>query len=115
MVKRTKARVDKNQPQFTKSMRKRNASVALTHTVGSGYPDASLGVAGVSFLVELKSDKKSKLTKDEKGFHEIWKGQLFVCVDENEFIEKALKYIDYIIENQEKIKEEILRMKIQDV
>ena len=75
---RRAARVDKNQTRVTEELRGCGLSVALTHTVGSGFPDMVVGATNINYLVELKSSRNATLTDDEDNFHNKWPGQLAI-------------------------------------
>jgi Holliday junction resolvase len=79
-------RVDANQKQITKELRDLGFSVALTHTIGKGFPDIVVGKNGVTLLVELKANKKAKLTPDEKAFLENWQGSFLVATSTLEIV-----------------------------
>ena len=68
-----------------KAARQLGASVAITSSLGNGFPDAVIGFKGVNHLVEIKDGDKPpsqrKLTDDEQKWHDGWKGK--VCVVEN--------------------------------
>lgn len=85
------ARVDGNQPEITKALRKLGASVQPIHTVGKGCPDLLVGYQGKNWLIEVKdpAQPKSKrcLTPDEKKWHEAWQGQVAVIKDIYEILE----------------------------
>lgn len=75
---RRKAKVDKNQPEVVGKLRDAGFTVALTHQLGQGFPDFVIAYAGLTCLVELKSDEKKKLTKDEGTFCDTWNGHIIV-------------------------------------
>jgi hypothetical protein len=79
---RQKARIDENQPDIVKRLRQLGASVWPTHQLGDGFPDIIVGIFGKNILFEIKDEKKppskKKLTKDEKKWHDNWKGQIHV-------------------------------------
>lgn len=92
---RRKARVDDNQADIVKALRKiPGVSVAVTSQLGKGFPDLVVSHNGVNYLVEIKDGKKpkhqQKLTEDEKEFHESWTGQITVCSSLDEIL-KLLK------------------------
>jgi hypothetical protein len=86
-------RVDSNQSDVVKQLRKLHVSVQHLHTVGDGCPDLLLGFRGKNFLIELKDGKKvpseRKLTADEEKFFLRWSGQVNKC----ESLEDILKVI----------------------
>lgn len=76
------AKVDDNQAEIVKALRKIGASVQPLHTVGGGVPDLLVGMAGRNFLLEVKDGAKmpsaQKLTPDQVGWHKEWLGQVEV-------------------------------------
>ena len=70
------ARVDSNQSEVTKALRKIGASVQLLHSVGKGCPDMLVGYKGVNILLEIKRDETKKLTPDQVIWHHNWRGQV---------------------------------------
>lgn len=88
-------RADRNQPELVEILRKiPGISVAHTHIVGDGFGDLVIGWKGKNFLIEVKDPKqppsRRKLTRDEKKFHEQWKGQIAVA----ETLEQILNIIN---------------------
>jgi len=86
-------RVDRNQPEIVKALRKAGCSVRSTHMIGSGFPDIVGGVRGKNYLIEIKDGDKppsgQRLTPAEKEFFMTWKGQVNVAST----IEEALKIV----------------------
>ena len=77
MSKRKK--VDLNQPEIVKQLRKLGFSVIITSMLGDGKPDFFIGFNGVFTIpVELKS-KGGKLTKDEEKLHNEYKGYIIIA------------------------------------
>ena len=74
---RTAAKVDENQPEIVAVARDMHASVALTHQLGKGFPDAVLGLYGLNLLWEIKTED-GDLNDREKRFHAAWRGQIKV-------------------------------------
>ena len=68
-------RVDANQHALVKALRAAGASVSLTHTIGQGYPDLSVGWHGKNLLLEVKSEG-GKLTPEELDWQAQWRGQV---------------------------------------
>lgn len=81
-------RTDKNQSSIVKAMRASGFSVAITSSLGSGFPDL---VAGINLgaklgrwtgLIEIKDGSKplsaQKLTPDEIKFMENWSGNYHI-------------------------------------
>lgn len=83
---RIRGRVDDNQEAIVKKFRGAGYSVAITSSLGNGFPDLVVGKHGVNILVEVKDGSKSpskrKLTDDEYTFHQTWRGA--ACVIESE-------------------------------
>lgn len=93
---RRAARIDANQPEIVAALRDVGASVALTHQLGGGYPDLTVGYRGVSYLIEIKDGNqppsKQQLTKAEERFHQSWGGQVAIVTS----AEEALRVIGAI-------------------
>lgn len=84
---RRAARVDRNQGEIVKHLRDHGASVQILSMVGKGCPDILVGytnASGISFnyVMEIKDGNKppsqQKLTPDEEGWFESWKGECSV-------------------------------------
>ena len=73
----TARKVDANQAEIIEALRKAGATVHPTHTVGKGFPDVVVGLAGNNFLLEIKTHG-GRMTKDEIAWHEAWRGQVAV-------------------------------------
>lgn len=82
------ARTDDNQKAIVKALRKLGASVAVTSSMGDGFPDLVVGFRTKNYLIECKDGKKPpserKLTEDQEKFHATWYGTAHVAnsVDE---------------------------------
>lgn len=76
---RRKGRVDSNQKEIVDRLRKWGCSVAVTSSLGEGFPDIVVGYEGLNFLFEIKRNdvppSQSRLTPDEVSFFEKWDGQ----------------------------------------
>lgn len=74
------AKVDDNQAEIVKALRKIGASVQPLHTMGGGVPDLLVGMAGRNVLLEVKDGAKvpsaQKLTPDQVTWHRDWLGQV---------------------------------------
>jgi hypothetical protein len=87
--------VDANQPDIVKALRDvPGLSVAVTHMLGNGYPDLTLGWRGQTYMVELKIGPKEPLTKDQRRFHREWTGHLIVAWDARQILE-AIGAVDW--------------------
>lgn len=75
-------RVDDNQEQLVKDLRKAGYSVQPLSSVGHGVPDLLVGYQGRNYLFEVKDGRKPasarKLTKDEERWHSTWRGQVVI-------------------------------------
>lgn len=84
-------RIDANQNQIVKLFRDLGASVHVLSHVGQGFPDIAVGVAGRTFLFEIKDGKKPpsarRLTADEKKFHEEWRGHVGIITSVDDVID----------------------------
>ena len=59
------AKVDKNQPEIVEALRRSGAIVKHVHTIKKLF-DILVYYNGQTFNVEIKTDKKKKLTKGEQ-------------------------------------------------
>jgi len=89
------ARVDANQTQVVSALRAAGAYVWII-----GLPvDILCGYRNHTFLIEIKSDNKKKLTKLQQEFFEHWIGGTLCRVDN---AEAALRAIGAIRTNDER-------------
>lgn len=73
-------RVDSNQKSIVKALREiPGVSVFETHMVGRGFPDLVVSDGADTYLIELKSSPKEKLTLAEQQFQLYWQGDVYVC------------------------------------
>ena len=70
-------KTDSNQSRIVNALRLGGASVTTLHTVGNGCPDIVVGLRGVNYLIEIKTDT-GKLNSNEIRWHENWNGQVAV-------------------------------------
>lgn len=77
MSPRRAARVDKNQQAIVQALEAVGATVAYLHAVGSGVPDIAVGYRGVTYLLEIKSEK-GRLSAVQKEWHYLWRGHVAV-------------------------------------
>lgn len=77
---RARGRVDSNQAALVKELRQMGLSVAVTSSLGHGFPDIICGFLGVNYMLEVKNPDKPPsarvLTGDEQQFADNWKGQI---------------------------------------
>ena len=77
---RRAARVDANQEQIVSVLRASGATVWII-----GLPvDLLVGYKNHTFLVEIKTDSKKRLTKLQKDFFENWSGGTLCRIDNPE-------------------------------
>ena len=88
---RRAARVDDNQAELVKQLRKAGATVQHLHTQGRGCPDLLVGWRGLNLLFEVKDPNKPPsarlLTDDEREWHAKWRGQVHVIETAEEALE----------------------------
>jgi hypothetical protein len=87
---RRAARVDANQIQIVSALRAAGAYVWII-----GLPvDLLVGYKGHTFLVEIKTDSKKRLTKLQADFFENWMGGTLCRIDNAESALRMLKVAD---------------------
>jgi hypothetical protein len=85
-------RVDKNQPEIVKALRKAGYRVWHTHRAGFGFPDILvLSKAHIPVLIEIKMPGE-KLTPAENKFHAEYRGPIAIVDNADEAIEVMQKY-----------------------
>lgn len=84
-------RVDANQEQIVKDLRKLGASVWITARMGDGAPDLVVAWRRKNFLFEVKDPDKPPrerlLTVDEVRWHRNWCGQVDIIRTTEEALE----------------------------
>jgi hypothetical protein len=85
---RQAARTDANQQEIVDALRKAGGSVYLTHRIGQGYPDITVGYQGRNLLMEIKT-ATGTLTPQEREFHDNWRGEVRVI----RTAEEAIRYM----------------------
>ena len=76
---RTASRVDANQAEIVKALRAIGASILHTHQLKNCF-DILVGYRGRTFLMEIKTSEKEKLTPGEAEFKESWRGSPYHVV-----------------------------------
>ncbi len=80
-------KIDANQPEIVKALRKIGCSVAITSGAGDGFPDIVVGRTDINgerknWLIEIKDGDKplsaQKLKPLQVKFHAGWLGQIDV-------------------------------------
>jgi Holliday junction resolvase len=76
------AKIDANQPEVVKALRKAGCTVQHLHAVGAGCPDLLCALDGQVFLIEVKDGAKvpsaQKLTPDQVTWHAAWAAEVHV-------------------------------------
>lgn len=76
------AKIDANQPEVVKALRKAGCSVQHLHAVGSGCPDLLCAIDGKVFLIEVKDGAKEPakqaLKPTQVKWHAEWKSTVHV-------------------------------------
>ena len=72
---RLKARVDSNQVEVVKALRKIGAKVQHLHTVGAGCPDLLVGYRRKNYLLEVKV-KGGQMGLAQIEWAETWPGEV---------------------------------------
>jgi hypothetical protein len=86
---RRAARVDANQKQIVSALRAAGAYVWII-----GLPvDLLVGYKNHTFLVEIKTDSKKRLTKLQADFFENWTGSILARIDCPESALRMLKVV----------------------
>ncbi len=71
-------RVDRNQGDLIRALRKLGVSIQPLHTIGQGCPDVLAGFRGTTVLLEIKDGEKApsrrKTTKDQDEWISKWRG-----------------------------------------
>lgn len=67
----TRTRVDDNQREIVVALRQVGARVAITSSVGHGYPDLTVLFRDEIYLLEVKT-AQGRLTPEERDFQALW-------------------------------------------
>ncbi len=74
-------RLDDNQKEIVRQLRRCCVSVQSLASVGKGCPDILVGFRGQNWLFEIKNPEqvpsKRKLTPDEDTWHLRWRGRVY--------------------------------------
>jgi hypothetical protein len=63
----SRKRVDRNQPEIVKAVRKAGATVGHTHEIGKGFPDIVIGCEGLSLVGNFSRSKVREALVEIKG------------------------------------------------
>lgn len=82
---RRMAKVDRNQAEVVEALRKAGWHVAITSSLGDGFPDLVVSKGGWMAYVEVKDGAKPpserELTEDQVKFRRACKGPYYVVSD----------------------------------
>ena len=91
---RRNAKVDVNQPEIVKALRKFGATVLITSQLKNCF-DILVGYKGINYIMEIKDENqppsKKRLTEGEQKFKDTWKGGKYYVVEN---IEQAINIIN---------------------
>jgi soluble P-type ATPase len=80
------AKVDKNQVEIVRDLRKAGCKVLHLHQLGNGCADTLVMYRGMLLLVEIKSEG-GRMTKDEQVFYNEWQDCMVVVYSAEEALE----------------------------
>lgn len=84
-------RIDVNQTEIVDALRDNGCSVAITSSLGNGFPDIVVAKDKRTVLMEIKDGEKcpsqQKLTIKEARFIEDWRGEVYIVKDVFEALE----------------------------
>jgi hypothetical protein len=90
-------RIDANQKLIMADLRRPEAkgwlSVVSTHSVGKGFGDIVVGVAGRNFIFEIKISGSGRLSDDESTFHADWNGHIEVVTSAKDVVNSLLRQL----------------------
>ena len=67
-------KADANQKEIMKALEQVGCTIEDASSMGKGFPDLIVGRAGVTYLLEVKSEK-GKLNPTQTEWHDEWRGQ----------------------------------------
>jgi Holliday junction resolvase len=82
-------KIDVNQNEIVSGLRKLGFSVLIISSL-KNCCDIIVGKDGLNWLVEIKADKKKKLTEGEQKFHDSWKGKIYIVTNIEDTYEMLL-------------------------
>ena len=90
-------RTDGNHTKISGAARDLGCSWRDTHMVGDGFPDGVLGLCNQNKLIEIKDDAQypsdRKLNDNEQKFHNEWKGDKPVVIENVEQLVELVQTI----------------------
>lgn len=100
----SRKRVDRNQPEIVKAVRKAGASVGHTHEIGKGFPDIVIGCDGLSLVGNFSRPEVKKTLSKIKGLKIVEGCNFLVEIKDEEQPESKRKLTPDEIEWHEKWK-----------
>ena len=83
-------KVDKNQTEIVEALRRHGAKVFVSSFVGHGFPDVIAMINGEFWLIEIKSSRKSSLTRAQQNVHSLFRGgKIIVGYDKDDVLSKT--------------------------
>lgn len=96
-MRRTAAKVDRNQSEIVRAFRDIGARVQILSAVGKGCPDILVGWRGRNLLLEIKDGalppSARQLTSDQIEWHANWSGQVAVVGSVGEAVEYVIREV----------------------
>jgi Holliday junction resolvase len=86
-------RIDENQHDIVRALRRIGCSVYITSGLGHDFPDLVVGFRGANYLVECKRSEKARLTQGQKRFFDHWLGQ----VTRINSVDDAIRFVQSVI------------------
>jgi hypothetical protein len=83
---RAHPKTDANQAEIVRALRAIGATVAITSSVGSGFPDLVVGYHGVTTCLEVKAPG-GRMTADEEAWFKAWHGDAYIVSSPEEAIQ----------------------------
>jgi hypothetical protein len=91
------AKIDDNQHDIVKALRKAGATVQSLAAIGDGCPDLLVGICGRTVLMEIKDGSKppskQALTPEQLKWHGAWQGGTLQVVND---VEGALRVVGMV-------------------
>lgn len=83
---RAHPKTDANQAEIVRALRAIGATVTITASVGSGFPDLVVGYRGLTTCIEIKMPG-AHMTPDEAAWFEAWHGDAYIVSSADEAIQ----------------------------
>jgi hypothetical protein len=88
------SKVDGNQNEIVRGLRKLGWTVRITSSLKDGGGDVVVGAGGRNVMLEIKDMTQArgkKLTGKEPEFHDAWRGQIDIVVNLDEAIDVVVR------------------------